>query len=93
MLSASSPAQTQSRPNIPDIAGLNASAIYEQEFQDFLVSTSRSLHILQENLKALENLVQIAQQLANVMHESINPQKRNAPIASILPLEQEKKKW
>ncbi|CAG8687195.1 24460_t:CDS:2, partial [Gigaspora rosea] len=112
----------QEAQNIRHVAGLNASAVYEQEFQDFLVSTSKSLHILQENLKALENLVQFnqeteqisikdqynlmshlcniatsesfknAQQLTNVMHESINPQKRNAPIAGILPLEQEKKK-
>ncbi|CAG8461329.1 5758_t:CDS:2, partial [Scutellospora calospora] len=70
--SASSPSQTQFRSNTSNIASLNASAIYKQEFQDFLISTSRSLQALQENLKVLEHLSPFKQPLTQEVPEQMS---------------------
>ncbi|CAG8751225.1 12655_t:CDS:2, partial [Cetraspora pellucida] len=50
-------ALTLQKYNIADIDDLNAAAIYQQEIKEFLESTSKCLHELQNNLMFLQNLV------------------------------------
>ncbi|CAG8842151.1 11771_t:CDS:1, partial [Racocetra persica] len=52
------PALNELKSNKANMDSLNTTAIYEQEFKEFLESTWRSLQTLQENSLFLQNLVE-----------------------------------
>ncbi|RIB03575.1 hypothetical protein C2G38_2224655 [Gigaspora rosea] len=91
-LSASSPAQTQFRPNTPNenLKAFKNLVQFNQESKQISINNQYNLISHLRNI-AISESFKNAQQLANIMYESINLQKHNASIASILPFKQEKK--